>query len=54
MREGAAFSALYVGILLSVPGLLAWVTGQAFIFPSLGPSAFLLATVRGRSPRLGG
>jgi CBS-domain-containing membrane protein len=46
MREGAAFSALYVGILLSVPGLLAWVTGQAFIFPSLGPSAFLLATVR--------
>ncbi|PGF16010.1 HPP family protein [Natrinema sp. CBA1119] len=46
MREGAAFSTLYVGVLLSVPGLLAWVTGQAFIFPSLGPSAFLLATVR--------
>lgn len=46
MREGAAFSTLYVGVLLAVPGLLAWVTGQAFIFPSLGPSAFLLATVR--------
>ncbi|MFC6768037.1 HPP family protein [Natrinema soli] len=46
MREGAAFSTLYVGVLLAVPGLLAWITGQAFIFPSLGPSAFLLATVR--------
>lgn len=46
MREGAAFSTLYVGVLLAVPGLLAWVTGQPFIFPSLGPSAFLLATVR--------
>ncbi|WP_226482138.1 HPP family protein [Natrinema amylolyticum] len=46
MREGAAFSTLYVGVLLAVPGLLAWVTGQAFIFPSLGPTAFLLATVR--------
>ncbi|ELY65475.1 HPP family protein [Natrinema versiforme] len=46
MREGAAFSTLYVGVLLAVPGLLAWVTGQPLIFPSLGPSAFLLATVR--------
>ncbi|RZH68839.1 HPP family protein [Natrinema altunense] len=46
MREGAAFSTLYVGVLLAVPGLLAWLTGQAFIFPSLGPTAFLLATVR--------
>ncbi|MBZ6494990.1 HPP family protein [Natrinema longum] len=46
MREDAAFSTLYVGVLLVVPGLLAWVTGQALLFPSLGPSAFLLATVR--------
>ncbi|MDF9747329.1 HPP family protein [Natrinema salsiterrestre] len=46
MREGAAFSTLYVGVLLAIPGLLAWVTGQALLFPSLGPSAFLLATVR--------
>lgn len=46
MREDAVFSTLYVGVLLAVPGLLAWITGQAFIFPSLGPSAFLLATVR--------
>ncbi len=46
MREGAAFSTLYVGVLLAVPGALAWVTGEALLFPSLGPSAFLLATVR--------
>lgn len=46
MREGAAFSTLYVGVLLAMPGLFAWVTGQPLIFPSLGPSAFLLATVR--------
>ncbi|SEQ75679.1 HPP family protein [Natrinema salaciae] len=46
MREGTAFSTLYVGVLLAVPGLLAWLTGRAFLFPSLGPSAFLLATVR--------
>lgn len=46
MREGAAFSTVYTGVLLAVPGLLAWVSGQALIFPSLGPSAFLLATVR--------
>ncbi|ELZ15901.1 hypothetical protein C478_04164 [Natrinema thermotolerans DSM 11552] len=46
MRDGAAFSTLYTGVLLAVPGLLAWVTGQALLFPSLGPTAFLLATVR--------
>ncbi|WP_254521700.1 HPP family protein [Natrinema caseinilyticum] len=46
MREEAPFSTLYVGVLLAVPGLLAWVTGRALLFPSLGPSAFLLATVR--------
>ncbi len=46
MRDGAAFSTLYTGVLLAVPGLLAWVSGQALLFPSLGPTAFLLATVR--------
>ncbi|QLG49835.1 HPP family protein [Natrinema halophilum] len=45
MREGATVSTLYVGVLLAVPGLLAWVTGRTLLFPSLGPSAFLLATV---------
>lgn len=46
MREGAAFSTLYAGVLLTILGALAWVTGRTLIFPSLGPSAFLLATVR--------
>ncbi len=31
---------LRVALLLSVPALIAWVTGRPFIFPSLGPSAF--------------
>lgn len=31
-----------VGILLTVPALIAWVTGRPLIFPSLGPSAFAL------------
>ncbi len=33
-------------------GLIAWVSGQPFIFPSLGPSAYLLAT--GEQPRAEG
>lgn len=32
-------SALFIGIL----GSVAWITGAAFIFPSLGPTAYLLA-----------
>lgn len=35
---------LAAGSLLVVTGVLAWVTGQPFVFPSLGPSAYLLAT----------
>jgi len=35
----AGFSALY----LSIPGMIAWVTGSLFIFPSLGPTAYILA-----------
>ncbi|HJV65259.1 MAG TPA: HPP family protein [Geomonas sp.] len=31
-----------VGFLLCVPALVAWVSGRPFIFPSLGPSAFVL------------
>ncbi|MEA5388240.1 HPP family protein [Haloarculaceae archaeon H-GB11] len=34
----------YTGGLLVLTGVLAWVTGQPFVFPSLGPSAYLLAT----------
>jgi hypothetical protein len=32
--------------LFTVLGLIAWVSGQPFVFPSLGPSAFILAFER--------
>lgn len=35
---------LYSGTLFLTTGVLAWVTGNPFVFPSLGPTAFLLAT----------
>ncbi len=34
------------GFLLAIPGLAAWATGRHMIFPSLGPTAFVLG-VRG-------
>lgn len=37
---------LYAGLLFTVLGVIAWVSGQPFIFPSLGPSAFILAFER--------
>ena len=37
---------LYAGVLFAVLGLIAWISGQPFIFPSLGPSAFILAFAR--------
>lgn len=37
--------ASYVAFLLVVLGLVSWVTGEPFLIPSLGPSAFLLATL---------
>ena len=39
-------TSLDAGFLLTVLGFVAWVTGQPFIFPSLGPSAFVLAFER--------
>jgi len=39
-------TSLYAGFLFAVLGLIAWATGQPFIFPSLGPSAFILAFER--------
>ncbi len=36
-------TSLYAGLLFTVLGIIAWASGQPFIFPSLGPSAFLLA-----------
>jgi len=37
---------VYAGVLLGVLGLFAWATGSPFVFPSLGPTAFLLARSR--------
>jgi hypothetical protein len=36
-------TSLYAGVLFTVLGLLAWASGQPFVFPSLGPSAYILA-----------
>ena len=36
-------TSLYSGLLFAVLGVIAWVSGQPFVFPSLGPSAFILA-----------
>jgi CBS-domain-containing membrane protein len=37
-------SSLYASVLLTGVGLLAWATGRPFVFPSLGPSGYVLAT----------
>lgn len=37
-------TSLHTGLLIAVIGVLAWVTGLPALFPSLGPSAFVLAT----------
>lgn len=34
---------MYAGALLLVVGVLAWITGRPLIFPSLGPSALVIA-----------
>lgn len=46
---------LHAGFLITVTAGIAWFTGEPFIFPSIGPSAYLLAVgdikggVRGRA-----
>lgn len=37
-------TSLHTGVLVAVVGTFAWVTGLPALFPSLGPSAFVLAT----------
>lgn len=39
----AVADALHAGGLLAVAGALAWATGRPLVFPSLGPSAYLIA-----------
>ncbi|GAB3698848.1 HPP family protein [Halorubrum pallidum] len=36
-------TSLYAGLLFTVLAAVSWATGQPFVFPSLGPSAFALA-----------
>ena len=43
MNRRRVGTSLYAGLLFTVLGLVAWASGQPFIFPSLGPSAFILA-----------
>jgi hypothetical protein len=42
VRDTALVTGL-VGCLLSVPAAVAWATGLGFVFPSLGPTAYVLA-----------
>ncbi|GAB7008719.1 HPP family protein [Halorubrum trueperi] len=43
-------TSLYAGLLFTVLGAIAWGSGQPFVFPSLGPSAFVLAFDRRSEP----
>jgi hypothetical protein len=43
VRDTALATGL-VACLLSVPATVAWATGLGFVFPSLGPTAYVLAT----------
>ncbi|KAB1198500.1 MULTISPECIES: HPP family protein [Haloferax] len=46
MERRGVETALFAGFLFTVLGVVAWATGKAFVFPSLGPSAFVLAFAR--------
>ncbi len=44
-RLARAFAVgLYAGLLLALLATVSWATGRPFVFPSLGPSAYALAT----------
>ena len=43
MDRRAVGTGLYAGLLFTALGLVAWASGEPFIFPSLGPSAYVLA-----------
>lgn len=50
---GTVESAATAGLLLAVVGIVAWGTGEPFVFPSLGPTAYALATGEGGVPDRG-
>jgi len=41
--RSAVLATAHAGLLVAVTGAAAWLSGLPFIFPSLGPSAFILA-----------
>ncbi|MEX0648829.1 MAG: HPP family protein [Balneolaceae bacterium] len=43
MRKQIIGITLRAGGYIILPGIIAWLTGKPFIFPSLGPTAYLLA-----------
>lgn len=43
-----AVAGVHAGALLSLAAVVAWVSGAPAVFPSLGPSAFVLATGRSK------
>lgn len=49
-RRRRVQTSLYAGVLFTVLGLVTWASGQPFVFPSLGPSAFVLAFERRGEP----
>ena len=46
MLRDTGFTGAYAGVLVGVLGAFAWATGSPLVFPSLGPTAFLLARSR--------
>lgn len=44
MMHSAVQTSLLAGFLVGFLGFMAWMTGRPFIFPSLGPTAFALAS----------
>ncbi len=42
MERNRLLDVVHVGLLVLAPGVAAWLSGQPLIFPSLGPSAFVL------------
>jgi len=46
MDARTAVTGAYAGVLITTLGGVAWATGEPFVFPRLGPSAFLLAKAR--------
>lgn len=43
MSTQKIYIALRSGLFLAVPAIIAWLVGEPFIFPSLGPTAYVLA-----------